>query len=316
MLRTVADAAPPVRLRPDLFTRARRVRRRRRLLLGAAVPATAVAAAIAVVAASVPAADPSPAPIGAPHASTPGPTTGSVLDSAAAPAVLRLAASHVEAIAPVAIGARQYVYTRSRTQVADGIERHETWAEPQGMITVRIRIVRPNGEAENFPSGNPRDSTLREAAHDRAELRGRGPSLRLPTPRWLAGLPTDGAALLRYFRDRNPADPKRTQDQRVFEEIQRFLRYASPIMPPRLRAGLYRALALMPGVVRVPGQVDLAGRRGIGVGYDDLTIRNEIILDPRTFAVIGQREVEITTGEVVGLSTVDFAIVDEAGRKP
>jgi hypothetical protein len=313
MLRTVADTAPIVRPRPDLFHRARAVRRRRRLL-GAAAPATALAAAAAVMATTLPAADP-PVQGGPPGLSTGAGAPDAVPDSAAA-VVLRLAANHVEATAPTSIGAGHFVYTRTRSKVTGGVDRHETWAEPQGMITVRIDIKRSNGTVEHYPNGSPKDGLLREAARNRATLRQQGPSELLPTPDWLASLPTDGATLLRHFRDRNPADPKRTQDQLVFIAIQDFLLYAGPIMPPGLRAGLYRALALMPGVSRVPGQVDLAGRRGIGIGHDDLTTRNEIILDPQTFSVIGQRVVRLGGGRVLQWSTVDYAIVDELGGTP
>ena len=72
-------------------------------------------------------------------------------------------------------------------------------------------------------------------------------------------------------------------------------------MPPALTAELYRALGNIPGVTVDRHAVDIAGRGGIGFkiafpaemggGFDGL------ILDPKTFAVMGQ---QLTLGPAAG----------------
>jgi hypothetical protein len=62
--------------------------------------------------------------------------------------------------------------------------------------------------------------------------------------------------------------------------------------PPTAQARVYRALAEMPGVSVQQGITDAAGRPAIGVS-DDGGIE-QLLINPRTFAVIGMRE--ISTG--------------------
>lgn len=77
----------------------------------------------------------------------------------------------------------------------------------------------------------------------------------------------------------------------VFTEIGDALR-ESPA-PARLRAGLYRALALIPHV-QFLGQVkDRAGRSGIGVAFTEVGIRHELIFDPQTSEMLAERQVVV-----------------------
>jgi hypothetical protein len=71
------------------------------------------------------------------------------------------------------------------------------------------------------------------------------------------------------------------------------------VMPPDVRAALYRALAKIPGVTVVQGVTDAAGRRGValaraasieGPGSSDW-LRLEIILDRDTYRYLGARHV-------------------------
>jgi len=87
-------------------------------------------------------------------------------------------------------------------------------------------------------------------------------------------------------------------------------------LPARVRAGLYRALALIPGVRYVGIRPDLAGRRGVELAFDDLAhlIRDELIFDPATSALLGERQ--ITTAPNVGFGKgavlEDVAYLDQA----
>ena len=106
----------------------------------------------------------------------------------------------------------------------------------------------------------------------------------------LSSLPRDPVALDRYLaglplRGWGPAPV------REFEVIKDLL--ITYVMPPALTAELYRALGNIPGVTIDRHATDIAGRHGIGFkialpadqggGFD------ELILDPKTFALMGQQ---------------------------
>ncbi|HEU5387335.1 MAG TPA: CU044_5270 family protein [Streptosporangiaceae bacterium] len=114
----------------------------------------------------------------------------------------------------------------------------------------------------------------------------------------LRSLPRDPVALDRYLaglplRGWGPASV------REFEVIKDLL--ITYVMPPALTAELYRALGNIPGVTIDRHATDLAGRHGIGfkialpagqgAGFD------ELILDPRTFVLMGQ---QATLGQAAG----------------
>jgi hypothetical protein len=319
-LRDVAEAAPPVAVPPGLFDRARRFRPS--FLL---VPATAVSAVVAFLVATAGTAPQSAPPSGRVDGNS-APATGKSAPAVedTAPVVLRLAAQQVENAPAQAVG--RYIYTRTRGEQLDGngqwtTDLNERWQEPAGMIPVRIKLTSGNGEVSVHPDArNPKDGLAEENAADRAELRRDGPSLRLPTREFLAGLPTDPQRLLAFFRANAEGSAKRSQDQEVFLTISDLFRRADPIMTPRLRGALYRTLALLPGLVRVPGTVDLAGRSGIAVGLADLSVRDDLILDKNRLTVIGQRVVSlksfdgIPAGSVLYLSTVDHKAVNRVGE--
>ncbi len=61
---------------------------------------------------------------------------------------------------------------------------------------------------------------------------------------------------------------------------------------PQLRATLYRALALVPGVQLLGDVHDRLGREAIGVAFTEHTgPRQELLLDPETAEVLNEREV-------------------------
>jgi hypothetical protein len=76
----------------------------------------------------------------------------------------------------------------------------------------------------------------------------------------------------------------------VFVEIADALR-ESP-QTPQLRATLYRALALVPGVQLLGEVHDRLGRAAIGVAFTEHTgMRQELLLDPETAEVLNERQV-------------------------
>lgn len=87
-------------------------------------------------------------------------------------------------------------------------------------------------------------------------------------------------------------------------------------LPARVRSGLYRALALIPGVRYVGTRRDLAGRPGAEVAFDDLQhdVRDELIFDPATSALLGERQVTTSpnVGFAKGTPLEDVAFLNEA----
>jgi hypothetical protein len=87
-------------------------------------------------------------------------------------------------------------------------------------------------------------------------------------------------------------------------------------LPPAVRSAMYGALALIPGVTSIGTDRDLAGRRGAAVVFDDHHdgTRTELIFDPTTSALLGERETVIRTGTGyrVGAIVENLAFLNEA----
>ena len=69
------------------------------------------------------------------------------------------------------------------------------------------------------------------------------------------------------------------------------------LVPADLRAAFYRAAALIPGVTLTEGQATLDGRTGVAIGRFEpgWQSRQEIIIDPDTGLMIGEREISYVT---------------------
>lgn len=60
--------------------------------------------------------------------------------------------------------------------------------------------------------------------------------------------------------------------------------------PPALRAGLYRALARVRGVVLAGRVTDRAGRIGLAIARTDHGVRSELVVDPTTSDLLAERQ--------------------------
>lgn len=94
-------------------------------------------------------------------------------------------------------------------------------------------------------------------------------------------------------------------------------------LPPEFRAALYRVVGELPGV-ELLGQVkDPVGRTGVGVAFTKGGVTHELIVDPQTSALLGEREVaarripdlQIPAGTETGsVSYLETKVVDSLGR--
>jgi len=119
------------------------------------------------------------------------------------------------------------------------------------------------------------------------------------------GAPPDPSTSLSYL-DSLPRDPylllnniyKKTigQGQSIDGEALVFIAdlLRTGVVPADLRASLYKAAALIPGVTITDEQATLDGRKGIAIGRLEEGLsktRQEIIIEPTTGLLIGEREV-------------------------
>jgi hypothetical protein len=93
------------------------------------------------------------------------------------------------------------------------------------------------------------------------------------------------------------------------------------VVPADLRAALYNAAAMIPGIQITDREANLDGHSGVALGRDESNgIRQEIIIDPKNGQLIGEREV-LTRADVIpgwpagapmGYTAVSTSIVDSA----
>ena len=135
----------------------------------------------------------------------------------------------------------------------------------------------------------------------------------------IAALPRDGQALYDHFNSRYTGGSA-SRDEDNFVRITDLLR--TGLIPADLRAGLYKALALIPGV-NTSEQTNFDGKTGVAIGRAEALRagqRAEIIIDPSTGLVIGERTIMtyaafgFGANEIVGHTAVDYTIVNSAPK--
>jgi RNA polymerase sigma-70 factor (ECF subfamily) len=122
----------------------------------------------------------------------------------------------------------------------------------------------------------------------------------LPLEEGVKNLPRDPQALLDTIRQRGKQGRPEAE---TLESIAAALRTGA--VPADLRAALYKAAALIPGVSVVDREANLDGKMGtaIGIVRSDRETRMDIIIDPATGLLIGEREVTLTAGETFPAGT-------------
>ena len=149
----------------------------------------------------------------------------------------------------------------------------------------------------------------------------------------VASLPTDAAALRQWAYDRADENwsngPNSTSEEEIFLFFNHILR--GNVMPPALEAAIFSVMSDLPGLTI--DNVEMFGSPAIAVGYESDWLRDEILLDPRTYEYVGERSTvtrdatidpekagnatgQVHEGSQVIAQRLDIAIVDEAGELP
>lgn len=146
---------------------------------------------------------------------------------------------------------------------------------------------------------------------------GHAPMVIIGTPLQEAGsLPRDPQALLDLIYERTKGSGK-TPEREAFVTIADGLRTGA--VPADLRAAMYKAAALIPGVTVGDRQATVDGRTGIAIGlpFEDIE-RYDIIIDPVSGLVVGEQHVLLKdfpgspAGTVSGWTSVISSVVDSA----
>jgi hypothetical protein len=135
-------------------------------------------------------------------------------------------------------------------------------------------------------------------------------------------LPTEPEALRRLIEARKiPLVGGPPGEAETFTLIGDMLR--NTYLPPDFRAALYRVVAELPGVESLGEVKDPVGRTGAGVAYTRGSIAQELIFDPGTSALLGEREVaarripelQVPAGTEIGSATyLESKVVDSLGK--
>ena len=149
----------------------------------------------------------------------------------------------------------------------------------------------------------------------------------------VASLPIDAAALGQWAYDRADENwsngPNSTSEEEIFLFFNHILR--GNVVPPELEAAIFSVISDLPGLTIE--NVEMFGSPAIAVGYESDWLRDEILLDPRTYEYVGERSTvtrdatidpekagnatgEVHEGSQVIAQRLDIAIVDEAGELP
>jgi hypothetical protein len=241
----------------------------------------------------------------------------------------------------------QWVYVKSISRVSD--------LQPPSPARPAMPITLPDGRRETVPAqpatpgkpgklGPPRQrefwspvgndvsvrAMYREDGRDTEVEWAPGSQILLAQQgsyRAIESLPTDPTALLKLIYDDvragHPGAAASLIDRYAFGEIGSIIQES--IVPPRVRAALYRAAAKIHGVQTVPDATDAAGRHGIGVTLRDQEspVVSAWIFEKKTFTYLGSSSVlahDSAAGKagtlVSNTAVLGRAIVDKRGQLP
>jgi hypothetical protein len=185
-------------------------------------------------------------------------------------------------------------FADGKTCITYGIDHRQAWTAADGS-----GLLRDTSGTATFTS--PGDRALCLSKAPKAEFSAGASNLwfadgcfQLGPTNDMQALSTDPRTLLRQMRKLDGGPQTAAED---FVHVGDFMRGTDA--RPALRAALYRAAALIPGV-RLLGMVrDHLGRRGLGVALTHHGDSNELIFNPMTAALLGER----STGKAPGSSS-------------
>jgi len=101
----------------------------------------------------------------------------------------------------------------------------------------------------------------------------------------------------------------------TFDEVRGLMHRAEPLLPPAVRAALYRALTGLDSIASTGEVLTVAGRQVYGIDQLERGERQRILLDAQTGRVVGYSSV--TTGGEVGWTAVwRHAVTPASGVVP
>lgn len=176
--------------------------------------------------------------------------------------------------------------------------------------------IRKRDAASLRPEGQPRLGGIVRAPG--GVFYGNEPAVIIGTPLKEANsLPKNPQTLLDLIYERTKGAGKSPESE-AFVTIADGLR--SGVVPADMRATLYKAAALIPGVTIGDRQAAVDGRTGIAIGIPspDGVVRTDIIIDPPSGLVIGEQDVLLKdhpgspAGTVTSWTSVKTSVVDSA----
>lgn len=223
----------------------------------------------------------------------------------------------------------QYLYIDSTSEYGEfsgscetrAVEHRQLWIGADGS-----GLDRSSDAPGHFTSAADRAACLQQASQDGTQKQlqqqlapNSGTDWNAPNCFELAPLPkgqdwsdlsSDPHVLLQQITPAN--GPNESYDE--FDAIAQLLRFTDA--PPAVRASLYQAAALIPGVQYLGTVRDHDGRPGLGVewkGSIDGPATYELIFDPQTGLLIGEQE----TGALAGWAVYPYQeVVDRLPSKP
>ena len=248
-------------------------------------------------------------------------------DPAAADSLSRAAAATIKTADPV-VGPGQYLEVSTKAVYA-AISQSSTYlAHQDGQVYIPadhdadwVWVRDPETAAKTFGPASERQAAEEAPTTSAPDIirAAQGAFYNGRPMDWgLRALPHDPQQLLNYIY-RTTAGRGVSPDGEALGTIADILR--TGVVPAELRAVLYRALAGIPGVTISDTTATLDGRTGVAFGRDEGNgLRQEIIIDPATGLMIGEREVVlregvlpgVPAGESMGWTSVTTTVVDAA----
>ncbi|WP_157435731.1 CU044_5270 family protein [Actinospica robiniae] len=297
--------------RPGMRPTSRSVLRTRMTLRPAGLTALALTAAVAVAGTVIlhaggGAGGAAPVPIVTLHAG----------EVAQASVVLDQMADAAEASPARPVASGEYVYVKTISEYAQ--EAQAPWTM-QPMTTRETWYAQASGANRGMFRQNGRDTPMVAAIPAGQST---VPPVANPTTAWVAQLPSDPRQVLAIIHAGLDSDYEYPDNVREFLAIGGIL--STTVPTPQAEATLYRAAALIPGVVATGDATDAAGRHGFGIAIEDgQGERHEWIFAAGTYRFLGERDYLTRdtdggkAGMLVGLTAVlARGIADAEGQPP